>query len=200
MHFSSVLMPLAIASTTLFSAVLATPAAWPPVRNYPGGGKLPVGWHGGPDSAPGKFCLTDADAQTIVDGFVNMLENTMENFNVTLANTLLADDFSDYSDSINYLKRTPLGEVSFASKQEFIDGQGTQPPFPSVETLNMFHTCDSIAWRWQGNYAPLWIRGINMFLINEKKQIKTVLVEMNSGAFLKNVGKPECDPGIAYYN
>jgi len=161
---------------------------------------VPVDWHGSPDSAPGKFCLTDAEAQNIVDGFVDMLENTMENFNVTLANTLLADDFSDYSDSINYLKRTPLGEVSFASKQEFIDGQGTQPPFPSVETLNMFHTCDSIAWRWQGNYAPLWIRGINMFLINEKKQIKTVLVEMNSGAFLKNVGKPECDLSIAYYN
>src|SRR3954466_1370565 len=170
MHFSAVFMPLAFASTTFFSAIVATPVAWPPVRDGPDGKPHPGHWGGPPDAtapAPGEFCLTDADAQTIVDGFVNLLENTMENFNLTLANSLLADDFSDYSDSINYLKRTPLGEVSFASKQQFIDGQGTQPPFPSVETLNMFHTCDSIAWRWQGNYAPLWIRGINMFLINE---------------------------------
>lgn len=178
------------------SITLATPAAWPPSRNYPGGGSVPAGR---PDK-PGKFCLTDNDAQTIVSGFVNMLENTMENFNVTLAQTLLADDFTDYSDSINYLKRTPLGEVSFATKQDFIDGQGTQPPFPSVQTLGMFHTCNSIAWRWQGNYTPLWIRGINMFIINDKKQIQTVYVEMNSGAFLKDVGKPECDASIAYYN
>jgi hypothetical protein len=191
MHISSLVMPLALASLTL-----ATPAAWPPVRNYPGGGYLPVGRR----NEPGKFCLTDADAETIVSGFVNMLENTMENFNLTLAQTLLADDFTDYSDSINYLTRTPLGEVSFATKQDFIDGQGTQPPFPSVETLNMFHTCNSIAWRWQGNYVPLWIRGINMFMINEKKQIQTVYVELNSGAFLKDVGKPECNSSIAYYN
>ncbi len=123
----------------------------------------------------------------------------MENFNYTLANELLADDFTDYSDSINYLKRDPLGEVAFDSKAAFIQGQGTQPPFPSVDTLDWFHTCDEIAWRWQGNYTPKPIRGINMFKINNKKQIQTVLVEMNSGAFLYNVGKPECDASIAYY-
>ena len=124
----------------------------------------------------------------------------MEDFNYELAESLLADNFTDYSDSINYLKQTPLGEAAFATKAEFIAGQGTQPPFPSVDTLNMFHTCTSIAWRWQGNYTPLPIRGVNMFLINEKKQIHTVLVELNSGAFLKNVGKPECNASIVYYN
>jgi hypothetical protein len=177
--FSILLLLLALASMSL-----ATPAARPPIRNYPGG----------------KFCLTDSDVQTIVSGFIDMLENTQDDFNVTLAQTLLADDFSDYSDSINYLKRTPLGAVSFATRQDFIDGQGAQPPFPSVRTLTLFHTCDSIAWRWQGDYAPLWIRGINIFLVNDQKQIQTVFVELNSGAFLKDVGKPECDASIAYYN
>jgi len=128
-----------------------------------------------------------------------MLENTQSNFNYTLANLVLADDFTDYSDSINWLQQTPLGEVSFASKQAFIEGQGTQPPFPSVETLDMFHTCDRIAWRWQGNYQPKAIRGVNMFRVNEKLQIQAVAVEMNSGAFAQNVGKPECDASIAYY-
>lgn len=179
MRFSSLLVPLALASTTIASQVARSPAHPP---------------------KPSKFCLSDADAQNIVDGFINLLENTQENFNLALAQTLLADDFTDYSDSINYLNQTSLGAVSFATKQEFIDGQGTQPPFPSVETLYMFHTCGHIAWRWQGNYAPLWIRGINLFVVNEKKQIQTVYVELNSGAFLKNIGKPECDPSIAYYN
>ena len=217
MYFTStLLMPLALAS-----ASLATPTSLRPVWMSPNdthhpnppsfspSPSVPGGGHGGhpnstsphpnPNPSP-KFCLTHAEARTIVDGFVDLLENTQENFNVTLATTLLADDFADYSDSINYLKRSPLGEVSFGSKQAFIEGQGAQPPFPSVETLNLFHTCGSIAWRWQGNYAPLAIRGINLFEVNDKRQIQTVFVEMNSGAFLKDVGSPECGSSIAYYN
>lgn len=192
MHFPSM---LALAATTFIGLCTATPVAHKDAAQYkdPSNCAAPNSW-----SRPA--CLSEADAQTIVDGFRNMLENTGADFNLTLANSLLADDFSDYSDSINYLTRSPLGSVSFDSKAAFIQGQGTQPPFPSVDTLDMFHTCDRIAWRWQGNYAPLPIRGINIFNVNAKFQIQTVLVEMNSGAFLKNVGKPECDASVAYYN
>jgi hypothetical protein len=82
--------------------------------------------------------------------------------------------------------------VTFPSKQAFIQGQGRQPPFPSVTTLNLYHTCNIIAWRFQLNTTPLPVRGINLFVINSAKQIETVYDELNSGAFLYNVGKPEC--------
>jgi hypothetical protein len=153
----------------------------------------------GTDDVPG-FCLSDGDVDTIVSDFINLLVHTQEDFNVGLANELLADDFADYSDSINYLEESQLGAVSFANKQEFIDGQGNQPPFPSVDTLATFHTCDRIAWRWQANTAALPIRGINMFLVNDQLQIRTIYVEFNSGAFLKNIGSPECDLANTYYN
>jgi len=50
-------------------------------------------------------CLTDADALTIVNDFINLLEVTNVGgvFNTTLANLLLASDFTDVSDSINFL-------------------------------------------------------------------------------------------------
>lgn len=127
MHSSSVFWLLTLASTTFYSMTVATPAAWPPVHSSSGAQSNPdssFGRHTSNTSHSETFCLTDADAQIIVDGFVNMLENTMENFNSTLAQPLFADDFTDYSDSINYPKQTPLSEVSFATKQDFIDGQG----------------------------------------------------------------------------
>jgi hypothetical protein len=82
--------------------------------------------------------------------------------------------------------------VTFASKQAFINGQGTQPPFPSVTTLNIFHTCHVITWRFQLNTTPLPVRGIDIFVTNSAKQIETIFAELNSGAFLFNLGRPEC--------
>src|SRR5947209_9057606 len=53
-------------------------------------------------------CLSKSDATAIVDDFINLLTNTQSNFNTTLANQLLADDFTDSSDSIDYLLEAPV--------------------------------------------------------------------------------------------
>ena len=53
-------------------------------------------------------CLTDDQAQTFIADFVNFLTNTKANFNFALANATLANDFVDYSDSINYLTGAPV--------------------------------------------------------------------------------------------
>jgi hypothetical protein len=49
-----------------------------------------------------------------------------------------------------------------------------------------------ITWRFQLNTTPLPVRGIDIFVINSEKQIKEIFAELNSGAFLFNVGSPEC--------
>jgi hypothetical protein len=65
-----------------------------------------------PTPTPTATCLSDSDATTILNGFVNLLTNTQQNFNTTLANQLLADDFQDFSDSIDYLLEAPVRQDS----------------------------------------------------------------------------------------
>lgn len=63
---------------------------------------------------------------------------------------------------------------------------------PSVTTPNLYYTCNIIAWRFQLNTTPRPVRGINLLVINSAKQIETIYDELNSGAFLYHVGRPEC--------
>lgn len=57
---------------------------------------------------PTSTCLSESDVTAIVDDFINLITNTQSNFNTTLANQLLADDFTDSSDSIDYLLEAPV--------------------------------------------------------------------------------------------
>jgi hypothetical protein len=82
--------------------------------------------------------------------------------------------------------------VTFASKNAFINAQKAQAPFPSVTTLNIHHTCHVITWRFQLNTTPLPVRGIDILVTNSDQQIETIYAELNSGAFLFNIGRPEC--------
>jgi hypothetical protein len=57
-----------------------------------------------PTSSAAPFlCLSDSDAAIIVDNFVSLLVNKQQKSNGTLVNQILADDFSDDSDSFNWL-------------------------------------------------------------------------------------------------
>jgi hypothetical protein len=55
-----------------------------------------------------------------------------------------------------------------------------------VTTLDIFYTCNKIAWRWvatgigSGKYA---VKGIDTFTINPAGQIQAVYAEFNSGAW-----------------
>lgn len=55
--------------------------------------------------------MTEADAKFVADSFITLITNTGENFNVTLAQKLLAVDFRDLSDSVNYLEEAPVSTV-----------------------------------------------------------------------------------------
>ena len=82
--------------------------------------------------------------------------------------------------------------MTFTSRQQFIDQQVSEAPFPSVTTLNIYHTCNVITWRYQINLTPLPVRGITIFIVDKAKQIETAYYELNSGALLYNLGRPEC--------
>jgi hypothetical protein len=140
-------------------------------------------------------CLSDSQSRQIVGTFNYLLANPKaSNFNSTV-NALLADDYSEWSDSINFIVHIPLGQPTFTSKAEFISGSGSQPPL-ILKTLDIFHDCNRISWRWvsvqgAGNDADE-VKGINNFYINKQNKIETTYVEFNSAAWLYNLGQPEC--------
>jgi hypothetical protein len=85
--------------------------------------------------------------------------------------------------------------VTFATRSAFISGSGSQPPL-YLSTLDIFNSCNKIGWRWisingTGNNAEK-VKGIDVFNINEQGQIESTYAEFNSGAWLRDLGYPEC--------
>jgi hypothetical protein len=87
------------------------------------------------------------------------------------------------------------GSVTFTSRSAFIAGSGSQPPL-YLETLDILNSCNKIGWRWvsingTGNNNEK-VKGIDVFEINKKGKIKATYAEFNSGAWLADLGNPEC--------
>ena len=148
-------------------------------------------------------CLPAATASAIVTGFASLLTN----FNAATANSLLADNYIEYSDSINFLGGFPLGGPTFPSKQAFIAGQGQQPPLPAFEVLNIDAvTCGgTIVFRWlaQVGSEQQEIKGINVFYTSYTGQggfggyqISETFSEFNSGSWVVDIGGTCVPPAL----
>ena len=142
------------------------------------------------------YCLTTADADYIVNSFALLINSP---FNATLAADILAVNFVDYSDSIDFLAGVPLGSATFTSLASFEAGQGGQPPVPfqvlSIDAV----TCTNIAFRWlaypgTGTYE---VKGINIAYTEQTGsatngangfQIQTNFVEFNVAAWDLDIG------------
>jgi len=154
------------------------------------------------NSPPQDKCLPNYIAGEIVNSFLSLISA----YNGAVADNLLADNFVDTSDSINYLAGIPLGGPTFPAKVAFEQGQGSQPPVP-VSLLNIDAvTCDGvIAFRWVGfpAIASLEVKGINiLYTVNNGDtnavgpsgwQISQVFSEFNSAAWIVDLGLP-CNP------
>jgi hypothetical protein len=95
--------------------------------------------------------------------------------------------------------------VTFASKADFLAAQGAQPPVP-FQILNLWNTCDTVILRWVSAQSPFQVQGISIATVQpaikgqgggfgtgtQKWQINRVLAEFNSGAWLGDLGYPEC--------
>ncbi|RVX70548.1 hypothetical protein B0A52_05199 [Exophiala mesophila] len=148
----------------------------------------PGGWWGNRLN-PGK-CLTPDSVNYLVTGF----EGLIAAYTDADADRLLAEDFTDFADSINSLAGYPVGGVTFPSKAAFKAGQGAQPPVP-IETLAIdAYTCDTIALRWLATMQPEPVKGITILKASNTEgkkdtwQIKTIFTEFNSIAWLKDIG------------
>lgn len=156
----------------------------------------------GLDEGPKDKCLPNGVATQIIDGFLSLISA----YNNDVADSLLADNFQDTSDSINYLAGIPLGSTTFPTKSAFEQGQGSQGAVP-ISLINIDAiTCDGvIAFRWVAYpaTAQLEVKGINvLYTVNsgDKKsmgkggwQISQVFSEFNNAAWIVDLGL-SCNP------
>ncbi|KAG9531044.1 hypothetical protein KCU93_g2139, partial [Aureobasidium melanogenum] len=98
-----------------------------------------------------------------------------------------------------------LGKLTFSSKANFLAAQGAQPNVP-FEILNLWNTCNTVIIRWLSAQTPLPVQGISVATVQpaikgqgggfgtgaQKWQINNIVAEFNSGAWLGNLGYPEC--------
>jgi len=146
------------------------------------------------------FCLCDSDADVIGNDFAQLISN----YSVALAENVLAADYTDQSDSVNTLidsgttSPIPLGSLTFATKALFISGQGSQPDVPFT-ILDTWHTCDTVIIRWVAYPGTQQVQGFDALIVEpstnstQPYQIKTTYGEFNSGAWLADLGRPECN-------
>lgn len=179
-----------------------------------------------PGSHGDAACISAPDASLIATSF----GLTISNYTEALAVQLFTNNFTDQSDSVNTLIHEPglkatdvgtnvshkdewsskliicqLGSLTFASKAEFLAGQGAQPPVP-FKILNLWNTCDTVIIRWLSAQSPLPVQGISIATVepapegqgggfgvgSQKWQISKIVAEFNSGAWLGDLGYPEC--------
>jgi len=195
MKFFATLATLALATTALASPVVER-GSWPEKK------ALATRTNSSTKSeftaTPIVFCLLPAQATNIVNAFNYLLANpTAANFNTT-ATALLSSDWTDTSDSINQLiapDGSLEGTTTFTSRSTFISSSSQQPPL-YLQTLDILNSCNKIAWRWisingTGNNQEK-VKGIDVFNINSKGQIQATFAEFNSGAWLLDLGNPQC--------
>jgi hypothetical protein len=170
-QLSSLLAALALTTTT-FASPLASPSAWNEGRNH---------------------CLTPNIASGLVSGFASLISA----YSNATAKSLLAPDFSDTSDSIDFLAGIPEGVVTFPSKLAFELGQGAQPPIPFTVINIDAVTCNVVAFRWFVTIGTVNIKGINIFTASYSGdkylgvrgwQIETNYSEFDSGLWLEAIG------------
>lgn len=82
-----------------------------------------------------------------------------------------------------------LGSVTFATKAAFDYGQGVLQPEVTVSTLNIWHDCSSVTWRWRITSTEFPVNGINHMLINDQGKIQKNYAEFDNGAWLESFGQ-----------
>jgi len=154
------------------------------------------------DDAPP--CMTYEQASTVASNFRELIVN----YSNASAQAYLTTNFTDYSSSVNTLidngcsTPQPLDAATFVGLAAFESGQGGQPSIP-FDTLNLWHTCDTVIIRWRTNTGsgPEDVTGIIVMETtyqggdDEPFLINTVYSEFNSGAWLVDLGifTPSCN-------
>lgn len=166
----------------------------------------------------GNQCMTDDEANLVAEKWGELIANYTDE----LANAIVTPDFVDWSESVNTLINTcpqgaaampiPLLAPTFDNRQEFMTGQGQQPPI-NFKQLQLWNACSSVIIRWETtNTAPIPDPKpvIGLIVMDTVKAppgaqypylIVRVYSEFDAGAWLQNLQQAgicpqnDCGPG-----
>jgi hypothetical protein len=176
MQLKTVLLPLAVAT-----AIIASPTPW----DFDG---IPELWGWNPWS-----CLTDTQATAIVNTFLNS-EQTSGNQTTTynsLIESVANSDDQEISDSINFFKGQSYGSVTEANLAAIEAGHAhSGNGVYQITTLNIWHTCNVITWRWRFVLYPgaTPVQGFNVFVLGSNGKIDETYIEFNSAVWAQDLG------------
>lgn len=118
----------------------------------------PTGYPGN-DAPEAEECLTEEEADQMAEVFRQLIQG----YSDEVAMEALTEDFVDYASVVNSLMNRGaqypknITGPTFASRAEFMDGQGSQPEIP-FERLQTFFGCRHVTVRWyterSGNGQP----------------------------------------------
>ena len=138
-------------------------------------------------------CLTDYQAAAIVNTFIQS-EQTNANDTTTydsLIESIANSDDQEISDSVNFFTGTPYGSVSRPNlaaieARHAHSGNGVY----QITTLNIWHTCDVITWRWRFVLYPgaTPVQGFDVFVLGNDGKIDQTYIEFNSAVWAQDLG------------
>ena len=123
------------------------------------------------DDGHGKgHCITRVEAHHLAKGYAALVGA----FKESDAHYWLADDFLDYSDSINVFKGNTLGTPTF-NKAGFIEAQSNTANSPTPMTVigEPVVDCDRVAILWSSTFGKGWVaRGLTIVEVRENDKYK----------------------------
>jgi len=143
-------------------------------------------------SRTSSLCLTDDKAEQIVSDFSSLLGingSDVAAYNAAL-DAIAVPAYQEVSDSINFLSGMPLGSVTFTSRANDEANHTVAQAIFQRDTLNIFHSCHSITWRWRFTLFPgaLPVQGINIFIVDDNGMLTESFLEFNSAVWAIDTG------------
>ena len=158
------------------------------------------GFYGVFDLAQAESLIAD-DFQSISDSNGNFCPNFVVRYSSLNLEPHIHPLYAIFTPLRRYVSSSPIhladhscqvGSVAVPSKAEFILEQSTNsPPYFSFTTLNVWHTCNVITFRWLWHVSPVPARGIDGLVMvwrDGRWQIQTDYSEFNDVVALRDFG------------
>ncbi|KXH65292.1 hypothetical protein CSAL01_09711 [Colletotrichum salicis] len=102
-----------------------------------------------PTAHSGDSCITQSQADKFVERWIGVVTRQNADLGTQTAtlDVILANDFQEHSNSVRSLLGLPPSEISFPSKQAYINGTLASDPYRGVQTVEtLVAGCNNILW------------------------------------------------------
>ncbi|KAI0545476.1 hypothetical protein F4679DRAFT_561072 [Xylaria curta] len=149
-------------------------------------------------STPDIWCLTPRDGDKLARSYASLFGS----FTSEKACSVLAHDFEETSDSINAISGLPSGNITYESREAFIQAQYCWPATAMDVVAVVAVTCDTVVFRWRQRWTDVEIGGVSILVAEDEGgewKVRRVYEEFNGlaalGSFGEVIGIRVCEAG-----